>query len=227
MIVRLFHIIPAIALLLFACHAKQKENNLRPSVTQNTSVNITLDIQPFTGITGREVNYVAEALRKAYPLITVKKTIPLPQTAYYAPRNRYRADSLINFLSKQTPENHVTIGLTVKDISATKDKIADWGVMGLGFCPGNACIASSFRLPRCETPSRCQTVENCKTLDQLYKVAIHEAGHTQGLPHCPVKYCFMRDAEGGNPTDEEKEFCSKCRVFLKAKGWNLPGKNSE
>ena len=56
---------------------------------------------------------------------------------------------------------------------------------------------------------------------QLFKVSIHELGHTQGLPHCAVKYCFMRDAEGRNPTNDEKDFCPACKTFLKQKGWNF------
>lgn len=60
----------------------------------------------------------------------------------------------------------------------------DFGVMGLGYRPGKACVASSFRL-------------NKENLDeQFYKIAIHELGHTQGLSHCPEKMCFMRSAEG-------------------------------
>jgi archaemetzincin len=38
------------------------------------------------------------------------------------------------------------LGITDKDISSTKGVHADWGVMGLGFCPGSACVISSFRV---------------------------------------------------------------------------------
>jgi archaemetzincin len=31
----------------------------------------------------------------------------------------------------------------------------------------------------------------------------------------------MRDAEGGNPTDEETGFCPSCKEFLIRKGWQL------
>jgi archaemetzincin len=82
------------------------------------------------------------------------------------------------------------------------------GYYGIGFCSGKACITSTFGLSKNENKR------------QLFKVAIHEMGHTSGLPHCEMKYCFMRDA-GGNPTNEEKEFCTKCKSFLVNKGWNL------
>lgn len=137
------------------------------------------------------------------------ESIPLPMKTYYQPRNRYRADSLIRILRDLTPENHITLGLTSKDISTTNDEINDWGVMGLGYRPGKSCIASSFRLSKTEKKS------------QFFKVAIHELGHTEGLPHCPEKYCFMRDAEGKNPTNEEKDFCINCKQRLVDRGWKF------
>lgn len=192
-------------LLIFFCFCVNKKHSTTP-VAETT---IVIDLQPFVGITAAQVDYVFAGLKKNYPFISINKPIALPTTAYYAARNRYRADSLISFLRSRTEAGHKTIGLTNKDISTTKAGVADWGVMGLGFCPGNACIASTYRFTKKEING------------QLFKVAIHELGHTFGLPHCPVKYCFMRDAEGGNPTNEEKEFCTKCKFFLVSKGWVL------
>jgi archaemetzincin len=31
----------------------------------------------------------------------------------------------------------------------------------------------------------------------------------------------MRDAEGGNPLDEEIDFCKSCKMFLKNRAWLL------
>ncbi len=81
--------------------------------------------------------------------------------------------------------------------------------MGLGFCPGKSCIASSFRL------------KGNNKLEKLYKVAIHELGHTQGLPHCSVKTCLMRDAEGKDCLNEETGFCKSCKAVLVKAGWAL------
>jgi len=87
--------------------------------------------------------------------------------------------------------------------------------MGLSFQPGNACIASTFRL------------DKQNLLDQLFKVAIHELGHTQGLDHCNVKTCYMRDAEGKNTTDQEIGFCDKCKSVLIAKGLIMQNSHDE
>lgn len=168
-----------------------------------------INIQPLGDIAPKDVAYVVEKIRKVYPAVQMKPPLPLPAFAFHAPRNRYRADSILRFLKGRTPRSEVTIALTNKDISTTKDGIKDWGVMGLGHRPGNACVASTFRLAKKNKH------------EQLFKVAIHELGHTQGLPHCPDASCFMRDAEGGNPTDEEKGFCISCKRFLIDKGWQL------
>ena len=169
----------------------------------------TIYIQPFSDISNMEKEYLLTELRKLYLNVELKTSINLPHLAYYPKRNRYRADSLINYLSTHTADGNITIGITAKDISTSKGSIADWGVMGLGFCPGKACVVSTFRLAKDQK------------LMQLFKVSIHELGHTLGLPHCSVKTCFMRDAEGRNPTNEEKEFCTKCKAFLITKGWQF------
>ena len=151
---------------------------------------------------------------KVYPYVTLLKPIELPSSAFYKARNRYRADSIIAQLQRKSTKETVILALTGKDISTTKKGVGDWGIMGLGFRPGNACVASDFRLSGKEK------------LMQFFKVSIHEIGHTQGLPHCPVKTCFMRDAEGRNPTNEEVDFCPKCKEVLIGKGFSFSEKNS-
>jgi archaemetzincin len=193
-----------ILLLFFFCACKNNQHN-KVSKT-NPPVVIVL---PYTDLDTAIINTCFVDLQKQLPNIFLYKAIPLPSTAFYKPRNRYRADSLIHFESRLMGKDTVVIGMTSKDISTTKNDIKDWGVMGLGFCPGNACVVSSFRL----------SAKN-KTA-QFYKVAIHELGHTQGLPHCPTASCFMRDAEGGNPLNEETSFCVSCKKFLQNKGWVL------
>ncbi len=185
---------------VFSCSNNTEEKQAQP---------IIIDIQPFSDISAEQLKFVYDELHVVYPKILIKKPIDLPEMAYYKARNRYRADSIIKFLRKQTQEGHLIIALTNKDISWTKGKVNDYGIMGLGLCPGSVCVASSFRVSKTDHWS------------QFFKVAIHELGHTQGLPHCPVKTCFMRDAEGGNPTNEETGFCSKCKAHLIARGWAL------
>lgn len=129
---------------------------------------------------------------------------------------RYRADSIIRIQQRNLPDSlDFVIGLTVKDISTTKrenngkvlkpiSKYTDWGVMGLGFCPGKSSIVSTFRLQH----------KNPKIqLERLKKVTIHEFGHNLGLPHCKNKKCVMTDAVESIATidNESLSLCKDCR----------------
>jgi archaemetzincin len=151
---------------------------------------------------------IANKLKEIYHgRIEIRPSISLPVSAYYAARKRYRADSLINYLGRRAGRGEVIIGLTHQDVSTTKGGNPDYGIMGLGLCPGNACVASTFRLKGVNIP------------EKLYKVSIHELGHTQGLRHCKVIGCLMRDAEGKDRLDQEHSFCVDCARVLKSKGW--------
>jgi hypothetical protein len=59
---------------------------------------VRICIQPFTGISEAEVNHVAGRIRGFYHSVKVLPAIELPAKAYYAPRNRHKADSLLQFL---------------------------------------------------------------------------------------------------------------------------------
>ena len=166
-------------------------------------------LQPLGDFDINQSTYVLKKIKEVYPYVVLSKNIDIPKESFYLERKRYRADSLIDFLKIQVGIDTVIVGLFHKDISTTKGNYKDWGVMGLGLRPGNACVVSTYRL----------SSKNKK--EQLYKLVLHELWHTQGLKHCSNKECFMRDAEGGNPLDTEKEFCIKCRTYLNKKGWEL------
>ena len=205
-------IIIGLVLLLEVWHSNETVKQMAAPATNFFSTKLTMRIQPFADMPTRQAENVYQQIKKVYSGTVLLPPIQLPRQAYYPQRNRYRADSIIDWLSRSTPDGYVTLGLTTKDVSATKGRVADWGVMGLGFQPGNACVVSTFRLSK------------SNLADQLFKVSIHELGHTQGLPHCPDKTCYMQDAEGGNPTDQETGFCAKCRKVLESKGWAFDGK---
>ena len=166
-------------------------------------------LQPFNGFPTEYIQYVEKELKKVYPLVEVRAPIPIPEYCKNSSKTRYRADKLIDYLGQNTDKGYCTIGLTNKDISTTKDQYPDWGVMGLGYCPGNSCIASTFRL------------KGSDKLEKLFKLSIHELGHTQGLQHCPETDCFMEDAKGKDSFKKEKDFCKNCKIKLIKAGWKL------
>jgi archaemetzincin len=177
------------------------------SCTQEKKHSKVIILQPLGSFESKSTNEVLEKIKKINPNVVVRKALDFPLKSYYKPTNRFRADSIIKILKAQVGEDSVIVALSNKDISTTKGKIKDWGIMGLGYHPGRACIVSDFRLSK----------KNKK--EQFYKVVLHELGHTEGLPHCKIKTCLMRDAEGGNPIDDETDFCKNCHNFLKSKNW--------
>ena len=128
---------------------------------------------------------------------------------------------------KRTYENRAlkVIMLTQHDISTTKysnfeEKIVkspeyrykDWAIFGLGSCPGYCCVVSVKRLWARKAGEK-------TFLKRAQNIAVHEVGHTFGLPHCPEPKCVMNDANETILTVDRStgSFCSKCALFLESK----------
>lgn len=139
---------------------------------------------------------------------------PLPQSAWYEPRRRYRADRLLDWLAGLTmPRGDRVVGLTAVDISITKGQLPDWGIFGLGQLGGRVCLVSTFRLASGRASAQLRRA-------RLVKVLNHELGHTWGLAHCPTPQCLMGDCMGSIATvdAEPGELCASCRRRLLALG---------
>lgn len=166
-------------------------------------------LQPLAFDDSSSLAFLKDSIEQFYPVtVVVLPAKQFPEHIYYKPRKRYRADRIIHWLRLNMPDTARTIvGVTAKDISVTKGEIYDYGVMGLGYRPGHACVVSSFR------PSK--TAKSKRHLQQrLFKLAVHEMGHNFGLPHCPEETCIMVDAEGQMKLDKEKELCNSCKRKL-------------
>lgn len=128
----------------------------------------------------------------------------LPASAFYAVRNRYRADSILIYLEKRYPGKKV-VALTSVDISASLFGRPDWGVFGLASFTANVSIMSTFRF------------KGKNLYDRTYKIVMHELGHTYKLRHCTSKSpCMMKSANHQikNIDWEPKAFCKDCTAKL-------------
>lgn len=165
-------------------------------------------VQPLGKVTAERLQVVKNGLEQAYGVsVELMKAAPLPQSAWYAPRGRYRADKLLDHLNESAaPRHRIVIGITEKDISTSKAEHVDWGIFGLGEVDGRVCVVSTFRLGA-------RGADEKKLRDRLRKVAIHEVGHVTSLPHCPKAGCVMQDAESSIETVDRESgaFCDPCK----------------
>ena len=168
-------------------------------------------IQPLGDVPEEQVEAVSGALREMYAVETVVlEAVDLPESAYYEPRRRWRAERLLDFLEPRLPDGSDRImGITTRDISTTKGEHEDWGILGLAGINQPPSVISFFRCRR--------RVGDVPAIERLRRVAIHEVGHSMGLRHCPTVGCFLEDARGTVDTiDRETFLCETCRRRL---GW--------
>jgi archaemetzincin len=161
------------------------------------AVTFVVVIQPLGHVRQSVLNQAEEAVQTTFSAaVSVRKPMPLPTSAWYAPRRRWLAQSIVHMLPA-LPATRVLF-VTEQDISVPAHGKQNWGV--LGYTNTNA-IFSTFRMhgdPKL-----------------LHDVTIHELGHSLGLPHCPNKTCVMQDLVGHAATIKNNQgFCPDCRKKL-------------
>ncbi len=175
-------------------------------------------VQPLGDHDARALPVVARGIRYLYGFEV--RTLParaLPDTAWYSPRKRYRAEKILAHL-----DNHVVpgsgcnlvMGWTSADISTTKGRHQDWGLLGYAWINGPSGIVSSHRMGG---------VSRSAMLRRAVKIMNHELGHALGLRHDAG--CLMSDV-GGTVKRLDREsglLCDDSRRSLEVKhGIALP-----
>lgn len=104
-----------IAIIITACH---NNNKYLPKSAAGTIVRL----QPMEGIPADLITMLKDSVPQYYPVsIQVASPVALPATAYYKPRDRYKADSILTYLQKVRPANiRIIAAITGEDISAKK-----------------------------------------------------------------------------------------------------------
>jgi archaemetzincin len=182
------------------------------SVTGSLSVDRpVVAIQPFGRLDADVVARVESGIRERFDVeVVVLPERGLPAAAYYEPRDRYRAERLLEALERAAAGRYAkVVGLTARDISTSTETHADWGVFGLGDLGGETCVVSTYRLAR---GAGSETVLE----ERLLKAVSHELGHTFGIGHGPTEGCVMADAAGTIRTVDAGagRFCDQCLARL-------------
>jgi archaemetzincin len=206
-----FSILLLLSCLFFSC-GSQSNTEIRMPV---------IGLQPYGNFDTSLTSQLAGDIEEFYDLsVYILDPVDLPDYAFINVKSpRYRADSLLKHLKKIRPDTiDFILGLTSKDISTTKreltgtikepaSKYEDFGIFGLGYCPGQACVVSTFRY---------KNVSQEHFYRRFLKICIHELGHNFGLTHCPMPNCLMNDANETIQTIDDANFfhCEHCQRKL-------------
>lgn len=171
-------------------------------------------MQPLGPATSTLAAAVVPALAAFYAVdVVVAEPLPLPKAAFYPARARYRAEKLLEHLTGLHADALRVLGVSSVDISTTKGRVIDWGILGLANLGGHAGVVSAFRCRRSARDAH-------HAEERLGKTAVHELGHTFGLDHCSTHGCLLSDGGGTVLTsDAERDLCSDCRAKLRARGF--------
>lgn len=204
----IFSLIVTIALFIASCNeAKEQSSDRIKKRNQEIALKVhKIIIQPLGKVDNGVCVEIYNKVSKVLLNVKLNKSKVMPPNAYYPSRNRFRADSILTWLKMGAKADEKWIAITQVDISTSKGKKVDFGVIGLAYSPGSACIASNFRI---------------KDKDHFDKVVLHELAHNFGLPHCSENTCYMRDYNAEDLTTKLEGFCDNCEVKLVAQGWKL------
>ena len=181
----------------------------------------TVCIAPLGDHDRRILPVVVRGIEYLYDLeVRVLEARPLPASAWYQPRRRYRAEKLLAYLDAEVVPRSgcdIVMGFTSADISTTNHGHADWGMLGYAWIGGRSGVVSTHRVTR--------RVSRRAAAMRAVKVMNHELGHALGLEHHEEDGCLMRDLAGTVRTIDREDglLCEDSRQAIEElRGVSLP-----
>lgn len=159
------------------------------------------------------IEIVVQSLSERFNFeVRVAPPMALPRDAWYAPRQRWRAEKILDALDEQNFDGAWRVAaITEVPISTTKGKIYDWGIAGLGSMGGKSSVFTSYLFHKVRK-------DRATYLRFMENLVLHEVGHTLGLEHCPLEKCIMADAKGDAIKAarlSDNQFCPRCAASIR------------
>ena len=181
-----------------------------------SAARLTVHIVPIGPVPDETIEQTAAALRDHAPVTPViVQRHGFPRRARSPRAGAYKANVLLDWLDGlAVPHQGKVMGLTEADIVTKKGKHPIWGILGMGAIDGRCSLISTYRMRRkWENGGAPEAVVR----ERLWKIAIHELGHTLGLEHCPKVGCIMEDGHGTVKTvDRDTALCESCAARFSA-----------
>ncbi len=139
----------------------------------------------------------------------VGKGVPIPEFAYNQSRQQHSADALLNALPAESGQR--MLGIADRDLYVPELNF----VFGLADPRTRRAVIA---LPRLREEFYNRPENRVLYFDRAAKEALHELGHTFGLPHCSDRHCVMSFSNTLADTDyKSKQFCEACQSAVRGK----------
>jgi archaemetzincin len=173
----------------------------------------TIQLLPLGKISPALLGELREGLAHEYSVpCEILPPEPEPAYAFSAARQQYSSTEILAALSaRSVPDEARMLGITSSDLFIP---ILTF-VFGEAQLKGSCALISTFRL-RQEFYGL--PADEDLLVGRTIKEALHELGHTLGIPHCEDYNCVMAPSHAVEWIDLKKaSFCEACRAVVAAR----------
>jgi len=174
-------------------------------------------IAPAGAVDDKVLDDIKSELPDLLPMTVHMEIVPaekLSESAYNPARKQYNAESLLDDIAGRN--NLVTTRETMLVVTDADLYSGDLDfVFGLARAKTKICIVSLARL---NNEFYGLKPDNKLLSARAVKEAVHELGHTWGLPHCPDPKCAMFSSDSIEGTDKKRDtLCHDCKKRVRTR----------